>query len=279
MKILPKKSLGQNFLTDANIINKIINIGNIENNDEILEVGPGTGNLTNKIINKNPKKIFLIEKDNVLCEELKRFENKAIIFNQDILKSEEKKLSNKKLIVFGNLPYNISTKILVKWILSCDSSFWFKKLILMFQKDVADRIIANTNSKDYGRLSIISNWKLEIKRHFNISKNCFYPKPKVESTLLSFVPKKKYKKITNGKNLEMITRIFFSQKRKMINKPFKRLFDNNNEILKKLKIDLTLRPGNLSKDMYYEITKEYEKLTIHYLLLRGHILANAINRF
>ena len=130
----------------------------------------------------------------------------------------------------------------------------------MFQKDVAERIIANTNSKNYGRLSIISNWKLEIKKHFDISKNCFYPKPRVESTLLSFVPKKKYKKIVNGKNLEMVTRIFFSQRRKMINKPFKRLFNNNNQILKRLKIDLKLRPENLSKDVYYKITREYENL-------------------
>ena len=261
MKISPKKSLGQNFLTDVNIINKIISVGNISKDDEVLEVGPGTGNLTKEIIYKNPKKIFLIEKDNILCENLKKyFKNKAIIFNQDIMKADEKKLSNKKLIVFGNLPYNMSTQILIKWVLTCDSNFWFKKLILMFQKDVAERIIANTNSKNYGRLSIISNWKLEIKKHFDISKNCFYPKPRVESTLLSFVPKKKYKKIVNGKNLEMVTRIFFSQRRKMINKPFKRLFNNNNQILKRLKIDLKLRPENLSKDVYYKITREYENL-------------------
>ena len=157
MKILPKKSLGQNFLTDINIINKIIDIGDISKKDDILEVGPGTGNLTKEIINKKPKKIFLIEKDKLLYRNLKKeFKNKINIFNEDILKTNEKNLSNKKLTVFGNLPYNISTQILAKWILNCNSSFWYKKLILMFQKDVAERITAKTNTKNlnYNLISI-----------------------------------------------------------------------------------------------------------------------------
>ncbi len=261
MKILPKKSLGQNFLTDINIINKIIDIGDIKEKDDILEVGPGTGNLTKEIINKKPKKIFLIEKDKLLYRNLKkRFKNKINIFNEDILIANEKNLSNKKLIVFGNLPYNISTQILVKWILNYNSNFWYKKLILMFQKDVAERITAKTNTKNYGRLSIISNWKLKITKHFDVSRNCFYPKPRVESSVLSFVPETKYVKFQNTKSLEVVTRVFFSQKRKMINKPIKQLFNNSNEILNKLKINLNLRPQNLSKEIYFEITKEYENL-------------------
>ena len=261
MSTLPKKSLGQNFLIDTNIINKIIDLGNINENENILEVGPGTGNLTREIIKKNPKKIFLIEKDELFCKNLKKeFKDKINIFNEDILKSNEKIFSKKKLIVFGNLPYNISTKILTKWILSCNSNFWFKKLILMFQKDVAERITATPNTKDYGRLSIISNWKLNITKHFNVSKECFYPKPKVESSVLSFVPKLQHVRFKDEKNLELVTKIFFSQKRKMINKPFKKLFNNNNEVLNRLKINLNLRPQNLSKEIYFEITKEYENL-------------------
>ena len=261
MKILSKKSLGQNFLTDNNIINKIIDIGNINEKDDILEVGPGTGNLTREIIKKKPNKIFLIEKDNFLYRKLKKeFKNKINIVNEDILRIDETNLSDKKLIVFGNLPYNISTQILAKWILNCNSNFWYKKLILMFQKDVAERITAKTNTKNYGRLSIISNWKLKITKHFDVSRNCFYPKPRVESSVLSFVPETKYVKFQNTKSLEAVTRVFFSQKRKMINKPIKQLFNNNNEILKKLKINLNLRPQNLSKEIYFEITKEYENL-------------------
>ena len=261
MKILSKKSLGQNFLTDNNIINKIIDIGNINEKDDILEVGPGTGNLTREIIKKKPNKIFLIEKDNFLYRKLKKeFKNKINIVNEDILRIDETNLSDKKLIVFGNLPYNISTQILAKWILNCNSNFWYKKLILMFQKDVAERITAKTNTKNYGRLSIISNWKLKITKHFDVSRNCFYPKPRVESSVLSFVPETKYVKFQNAKSLEVVTRVFFSQKRKMINKPIKQLFNNSNEILNKLKINSNLRPQNLSKEIYFEITKEYENL-------------------
>jgi len=257
----PKKSLGQNFLIDQNILQKIVNTVSINNNSEILEIGPGTGNLTNYLIKKNPKKIFVVEKDNNLSMLLdKKFKNKINIINNDILKISENLISKQKLVVFGNLPYNISTEILSKWITSKNKSFWFSKLILMFQKEVADRIIAKINTSNYGRLSILSNWKLDIKKIMNISRNSFFPKPKIESSLLIFSPKNKFYKITNPKNLEMITRVFFNQRRKMIKKPFKQIFEDPDEIANKLSINLNLRPQNLSPDMYYKITKEYENL-------------------
>ncbi len=257
----PKKSLGQNFLIDKNILQKIVNTVSIDKNSEILEIGPGTGNLTNYIIKKNPKKIFVVEKDNNLSFLLyEKFKDKINIINKDILEISENLISKKKLIVFGNLPYNISTQILSKWIISKNNSFWFSKLILMFQKEVADRIIAKINTSNYGRLSILSSWKLDVKKIMNISPNSFFPKPKIESSLLVFSPKNKFLKIKNPKNLEMITRVFFSQRRKMIKKPINQIFKNSNQIAKKLNIDLSLRPQNLSPDTYYEITKEYENL-------------------
>ena len=161
MKIIPKKSLGQNFLTDQNIIDKIIETVEIKNKS-ILEIGPGTGNLTKNILKKNPKKILVIEKDNNLAEILKeKLDLKLKIINEDILSMDENNLDKDILTVFGNLPYNISTEILCKWILNIkNNKFWFDNLILMFQKEVANRIVANFNTKNYGRLSIISNWKL-----------------------------------------------------------------------------------------------------------------------
>ena len=162
MKFLqtPKKSLGQNFLIDINIIKKIINVGDINKKDDILEIGPGTGNLTREIIKRKPRKVLLVEKDKLLCDNLKKkFNGTVSILNADVLKINEQKLSKEKLVVFGNLPYNISTQILIKWIINCNSNFWYKKLILMFQKDVDERITAKTNSKGYGRLSVMSNWK------------------------------------------------------------------------------------------------------------------------
>ena len=258
---LAKKSLGQNFLIDENIINKISSLVKVEDQN-ILEVGPGTGNLTNALLKKKPKKFYVIEKDDNLANILKKeFKDKIIVINDDILKVNENNLSNEKLIVFGNLPYNISTEILCKWIINLnDKKIWFRNFILMFQKEVADRILSKYNSSHYGRLSIIANWKLDIKKIIDIKPNSFSPKPKIDSSLLFFSPKKNFLKIKNPKNLEKITRIFFSQRRKMIKKPFSQIFSNDIKIAKKLKIDLSLRPQNLDNDTYYQLANEYEKL-------------------
>ena len=164
--IKAKKSLGQNFLIDQNILKKIVNITEIKNKT-VLEIGPGTGNLTSYILLKKPKKIFVIEKDKSLATRLSNhFQDKINVINKDILLVNEKKLDNDKFVVFGNLPYNISTKILSKWILNLDKNkFWFSCLILMFQKEVADRIISNFNTSKYGRITILSNWRLDIKKY------------------------------------------------------------------------------------------------------------------
>ncbi len=261
MKIQAKKSLGQNFLIDKNIIDIISNIEEVKNRS-ILEVGPGTGNLTINLLEKRPKKFFVIEKDNHLVTLLKKKFNKELtIINDDILKIDENKLCKDKLIVFGNLPYNISTEILCKWILNLDNGkTWFSSLILMFQKEVADRIISKYNNTNYGRLSVISNWKLNIKKIIDIKPNSFYPKPKIESTLLFFSPKKNFLKLQNSKNLEKITRIFFQHRRKILKKPFNQLFKGNTKILSKLNLNLNLRPQNIDCETYYNLTREYENL-------------------
>ena len=262
MKIKAKKSLGQNFLIDKNIIKSIVNIGDIKKNNVILEIGPGTGNLTEYILKKNPKKIFVIEKDSNLVNLLNgKFSDKINILNKDILKFDFNNISKEKIIIFGNLPYNISTKILTQWITTPEKFKCYKKLILMFQKEVADRILAKTNSRNYGRLSIISNWRLNIKKEFNISPQCFFPKPKVDSTLLSFVPKKEFYYIKNPENLEKITRIFFNQRRKMIKNPLKQIFKNPEKVAVNFKLNLNLRPQNLSPLTYFNITREYERLS------------------
>ena len=257
--IRAKKSLGQNFLIDKSIISKIVNLVSIQGRT-ILEVGPGTGNLTSSILERNPKKVYVVEKDNKLAIQLEdKFNNLITIFNDDILKFKETSLTKEKLIVFGNLPYNISTEILIKWINELNDNFWFDNLILMFQKEVADRIIAKFNTSDYGRLSILSNWKLKVEKICDIKPESFYPKPKINSSLLFFEPKSKFQKI-NSKNLELITRTFFNHRRKMLRKPYNQIFNGNQNILNKLKIDLNLRPQNLDYEVYYQLTKEYENL-------------------
>ena len=257
--IKAKKSLGQNFLIDQNIINKIANIVNIKDKN-ILEIGPGTGNLTIEILKRKPKKIILIEKDNNLVELLQnRFDREVKIINEDVLKVNESLIYDQNLIVFGNLPYNISTEILSKWILNLSQKkIWFDCLVLMFQKEVADRIISKFNTKDYGRLSILANWRLKIKKIFDIKPSSFQPKPKIESSVLFFEPKENFLKLKNPKNLEKITRIFFMHRRKMIKKPYHHLFNNNENIAAQMGINLNLRPQNLNFETYYELTKKYE---------------------
>ena len=259
--IKARKSLGQNFLIDKNIIDKIINTATIENKC-ILEIGPGTGNLTSSILKKNPKKLYVVEKDDYLSKLLDdQFKDKLTIINKDVLKIDEKKLSNEKLTVFGNLPYNISTEILSKWILNLSkNNFWFKSLSLMFQKEVADRIIAKFNTSNYGRLTVLANWKLDIIKICDIKPTSFSPKPKVQSSLLFFKPKKIFKNLKNPKNLEYVTRIFFNHRRKMIKKPFNQIFNGNEDVVKKLNLNLNLRPQNLDKDTYVNLTQLYEDL-------------------
>ena len=260
MNIKAKKSLGQNFLVDRDVLEQIVNTVEI-NNKEILEIGPGSGNLTAHILKKTPKKVYVIEKDNDLALLLdEKFSTKINIINDDILKVSEDKLSKERLTVFGNLPYNISTEILSKWIVDLKKEFWFENLVLMFQKEVADRIIAKHNTSNYGRLSILSNWKLDVKKIIDIKPESFSPKPKIDSSLLVFEPKKNFFKLKDSKNLEMITRTFFSQRRKMIKKPFNIIFKNAQEVANKFDINLDLRPQNLDVETYLNLTREYETL-------------------
>ena len=259
--IRAKKSLGQNFLINQNIIDKIIKIIFFKYKN-ILEIGPGTGNLTEKILKKKPNNFLVVEKDYNLVNLLKeKFNEKIEIINDDILKVEENSLSNEILTVYGNLPYNISTEILIKWILNMkDKKIWFDYLVLMFQKEVADRIISEFNTKNYGRLTILANWRLKIKKICDIHPSCFNPRPKVESTLLLFEPKINFVKFENPKNLEKITRAFFMHRRKMIKKPFLNLFDNDINLASKMQLNLNLRPQNLDFNTYFNLTKEYEAL-------------------
>ena len=260
MFIKPKKSLGQNFLIDRNVLEQIVDTVEVTNK-EVLEIGPGSGNLTTFILKKKPKKVYTIEKDDELTLLLQdKFTDEITIINDDVLKISEDKITSEKLTVFGNLPYNISTEILSKWITNLDKKIWFENLVLMFQKEVAERIIAKPNTSKYGRLSILSNWKLNIKKIMDIKPQSFSPRPKIDSTLLLFTPKEKFFELKNAKNLEIITRVFFSQRRKMLKKPFNQVFNNAKEVADKFNIDLNLRPQNLEPEMYFKLVKEYEKL-------------------
>mgnify|MGYP001411362594 FL=1 len=260
MKFL-KKSLGQNFLIDKNIIKKIVNLVGV-NNKNIIEIGPGKGALTNEILRRKPKSLSIIEKDKNLANNLKISYKKSKnvkVYEEDILKFNIEKIVYEDSIIFGNLPYNISSQILVKLL---KFKFWppkFNNLILMFQKELGDKIIGKFNTNGYGRLSILSNYKLKLLKKFFISPNCFFPRPKVTSVVLHLKPiVNKSFKIKNIKNLEEVTNIMFSNKRKMIKKNIKKVV--NDEEMKTIKdLNLNHRPSEVKPEIYYKITEFYEK--------------------
>jgi len=259
MKLL-KKSLGQNFLTDQNVIKKIVNCVPIKDKN-IIEIGPGNGALTKEILNRKPKTLRLIEKDYDLFKKLKiEYSNnkKVKIYCSDILKFDIEKIIFKDSIIFGNLPYNISSQILVAF-LKCKWPPKFDNLILMFQKELGQKIVGKFPTKFYGRLSILSNYRLNILKKFLVSANCFFPKPKITSMVIHFKPKvdilHKIKKI---ENLEKVTNILFSNKRKMINKNIKKIL-NKNELQAIKGLNVNIRPTEIKPEFYYKITEMSEK--------------------
>ena len=258
-----KKSLGQNLLIDKNILKKITSLTSFKNK-EIIEVGAGTGNLSSEILKSFPKKLICIEKDKNFAEKLKIFfknEKSISIINHDILKINLEKLMSSGTIIIGNLPYNISTQILIKFIKFNPWPPKFIKMIFMFQKEVGEKIIANFGSKEYSRLSIITKSRFRILNYFYVSKNCFIPKPKVDSIVIEFEPiVRKDLNFKSIESLEYITNVFFSNRRKMINKTFKKLKIYDEKFLQNNSIDLTLRPEKLSEKLYYKITEYYEKI-------------------
>ena len=210
--MFPKKSLGQNFLIDKNISKKILKLVNNYENKNIIEIGPGTGALTEQIINKKPKKLILIEKDKMLFNKLvTKYKNFSSIeiYNEDALKYDLTKIKKPKSII-ANLPYNISIKLLINWLKIISD---FNEIVVMIQKEVAQKMNYNINNK-LNRLNFLTSISSNYKIEFNVSKNVFFPRPKVDSSVIKLSKKNNFK--FDFSKLENFTRIFFRNKRKKI---------------------------------------------------------------
>ncbi len=247
-----KKSLGQNFIFDKNFLNKISGLIISNVNNIIIEIGPGPGTLTEYLFKKEYKKIILIEKDQRLIENLNKkfYSNKIEIINEDALSFDFQIPSLNNSIIVGNLPFNISVDLLYKWTKTKNWPPNQKKMILMFQKEVANRIIAEPDNKSYGKLSVVVQSRYNITRLLDVPSYLFTPPPKVDGTILEFTPHTNYSSVNIDK-IDEVSKAAFSQRRKKIKNNMVKYI----EILDSLSINQNLRPENLSVSNYCEIAK------------------------
>ena len=258
-KLSARKSLGQNFLLDLNLTSKIARYsGNLEQSD-VLEIGPGPGGLTRSLLNEGARKVVAIEKDTrciAALEEIQtQFPRKLVIVQGDALSTEIRQYLTHPVQIIANLPYNIGTELLVRWLNSTTwPSFW-QSMTLMFQKEVANRIVASPGSKAYGRLSVMAQWRCNTKIAFNIPATAFTPPPKVESALVHFEALKEPKFPAQLNKLEFVVSKAFNQRRKMLRGALKGYFQNVEEGLLAIGVLPTKRAENVTIQEFCEMSQ------------------------
>ena len=249
-----KKSLGQNFLLDLNLTSKIARYaGNLDQFD-ILEIGPGPGGLTRSLLHEGARKVVAIEKDNRCIEALEEiqatFPGRLKLIQGDALSTNASEHLADPVRIIANLPYNIGTELLVRWLTSKTwPSFW-QSMTLMFQKEVANRIVASPGSKAYGRLSVMSQWRCDTKIAFNVPATAFTPPPKVESALVHFEALKEPKFPAEVEVLEFVVSKAFNQRRKMLRGALKGYFQNVEEGLLSIGVLPTKRAEDITVQEY-----------------------------
>ena len=254
-----KKSLGQNFLLDLNLTSKIARYaGNLDQFD-ILEIGPGPGGLTRSLLNEGARKVVAIEKDSRCIEALEEiqatFPGRLKLLQGDALSTNASEHLADQVRIIANLPYNIGTELLVRWLTSKTwPSFW-QSMTLMFQKEVANRIVASPGSKAYGRLSVMSQWRCNPKIAFNIPAAAFTPPPKVESALVHIEALKEPKFPAKVDVLEFLVSKAFNQRRKMLRGALKGYFQNVEEGLLSIGVLPTKRAEDITVQEYCKMSQ------------------------
>jgi 16S rRNA (adenine1518-N6/adenine1519-N6)-dimethyltransferase len=253
-EIRAKKSLGQNFLLDLNLTSKIARYaGNLKQSD-VLEIGPGPGGLTRSLLNEGARQVVSIEKDKrciAALEEIQSlFPGRLRLLQGDALSMNVTQYLTDPIKIIANLPYNIGTELLVRWLNSKNwPSFW-QSMTLMFQKEVANRIVAHPGSKAYGRLSVMSQWRCNTKIAFNIPATAFTPPPKVESAVVHFEALNEPKFPAEVDKLEFVVSKAFNQRRKMLRGALKGHFINVEEGLFSIGVLPTKRAENITVQEY-----------------------------
>lgn len=266
-ELTAKKSLGQNFILDENLLNKIVNVSKQKdektfNNGTIIEIGPGPGGLTRSILNLGANKLVAIEKDErclfYLQEISQCYGNKFFLINEDALKVDYENLTKETRAVISNLPYNVGTALLLGWL---DKINLFSSFTLMFQKEVAERLVASPKSSNYGRLSIITQWLCETEIAFIVPSSCFTPPPKVTSAVVFLRPRKYPLFPASRKTLERVTSLAFNQRRKMIRSSLKAI-PNIELLCEKAEIETTCRAEELTIEQFCRLSNFVDEMKI-----------------
>jgi 16S rRNA (adenine1518-N6/adenine1519-N6)-dimethyltransferase len=256
-KLQTKKSFGQNFLLNNHLTDKIAQCAGDLKNFEVLEIGPGPGGLTRSILKLGAKKVFAVEMDercvNALKNEMTEYGKTFELIQADALTIKETDYLKPKFKIIANLPYNISAVLLFKWL---DELELFESLTLMFQKEVAERIVAKPRTKQYGRLSVMTQFVCDAKKEFDVGSNAFMPAPKVTSSVITLYPRAPLMEDIDMKTLSLVCKTLFGQRRKVIRTSLKKLVLNAEELLNKLEIDSGKRAEELSLEEFGKIAKE-----------------------
>ena len=263
-----KKSFGQNFLLDLNLTGRIARVAGDLSNAVVYEVGPGPGGLTRALLSEGAKRVVAVEMDHrclpALAEISSAYNGALTVHEGDALKMDELSLidpqEDEEIHIASNLPYNVGTALLVKWLTLDDWKPWYKSLTLMFQKEVAERIIAKPGSKAYGRLSVLAQWRGTAKLAFTVPKQAFTPPPKVTSAIIHFVPVEPMDAYVEFKDLEMLVAKAFGQRRKMLRASLKGIAVNPIELLDAAGIKATERAEDVSVVDYVRLAHEYKRM-------------------
>jgi 16S rRNA (adenine1518-N6/adenine1519-N6)-dimethyltransferase len=256
--LAPKKSLGQNFILDLNLLRRIVKTAKLSKDDIVVEVGPGPGGLTRAILENDIAELIAIEKDSRCIQALKNTisDPRLRLLEADALEFDYTTLPHINLKIIANLPYNISTILLIDWLKMIDR---FESLTLMFQKEVAQRIVAKPGSKDYGRLSVIAQWVSSAKVLFDLSPEAFTPPPKVFSSIVQLTPLRTPLSVP-FETMELITRCAFGTRRKMLRSSLKTLTPQTDLLLEMCHIDPTLRAERLEVKDFVSLAQNYLKM-------------------
>jgi len=253
-----RKSLGQNFLLDLNLTRKIARQAGSLHDHDILEIGPGPGGLTRALLMEGARHIVAIEKDRRCVEALEdvatAYPGRLSVIEGDAKEIDLSGVLRPPIRIVANLPYNIATELLIGWLMPPSWPPFWASMTLMFQKEVADRIVSQDGSKAYGRLSVVSNWRSQTRVAVQLPPSAFTPAPKVWSSVVHFDSLAEPKFEADPKSLERTVAMAFNQRRKMLRSSLKGLTENISEKLEALDIDPTRRAETLSIEEFCRIS-------------------------